>query len=252
MATIVLVAGPPTSAAMWSALEDRLRDHGHRTHAVELFDPAPADPTPAGLARVLATTLAEIEQPILVAHGTAIPVALLAAEQHAPAALVLTNGSLGGLDPVTAAVCRLARSQRLFSTLLLHPRIWLRWLASSAGLRRTVVNPYVMDRDTVVALCGPLLQSGAHRRAVTTFLAALPEFASQPPRIDCPTLLLWGDEDPLQPSHVADSARRWLPSAEVAVVPGGQHFHPLERPWAMADQLDQWLAVKRSPQAVAG
>lgn len=252
MATLLLVAGPPASARMWQGVVDRLTTHGHDARAVPLFDPAPADPTVSGLAATLADTLRATEDPVLVAHGTAVPVALAAAGPGGAARLVLTNGALGGLDPVTRAVCAAAQGGELFARGVLRPAIWQRWLASSVGLRRAVVNPYVMDRDTVVTLSEPYLRTRDHRRAVTRYLAQLPAAVSEVSDPGVPTLLLWGDEDPLQPMHVADSARRWLPGAEVSVVPGGQHFHPVERPWAFADAVDEWLAGERSPEAAAG
>ena len=247
MATIVLVAGPPVSARLWDGVVDRLRHLGHDAEALELFDPAPANPSVPALAATVRAALGGHDDPILVAHGTAVPVALAAAQGANLGALVLTNGALGGLHPVTRAICMAARIPGLISKVGLHPLIWQRWLASSVGLRRAVVNPYVMDRDTVVALSAPYLKSGAHRRAVTQYLAELPDAVAEVPAPNAPTLLLWGDEDPLQPMHVADSSRRWLPRAEVQAVPGGQHLHPVERPWAFADALDAWWRTACSP-----
>jgi pimeloyl-ACP methyl ester carboxylesterase len=246
MASILLVAGPPVSARLWDGVADRLRQLGHDANTIELFDPAPADPSVPALAATLRAALAGHDHPILVAHGTVLPVALAAAQGSDLGALVLTNGALGGLHPLTRALCAAARIPGVVSKVALHPRLWQRWLASSVGLRRAVVNPYVMDRDTVVALSAPYLQSGAHRRAVTQYLAELPAAVAEVPAPDVATLVLWGDEDPLQPMHVADSARRWLPRAVVEAVPGGQHLHPVERPWAFADALDAWWRAERS------
>lgn len=234
---------------MWSGVLARLEHHGLRARAVSLFSTPPPDASVQGLAQLLLDQTTPSD--VLIAHGTAAPVALAAAATRAPTALVLVNGAVGALDPATRTLCASAKLPG-FARTTLQPAFWNRWLASSAGLRRTVVNPYVMDRDTVVALTQPYLASLAHRQAVARFYAQLPGAVAEPPAVSCPTLLLWGDEDPLYPSHVADSARRWIPQAELLVVPGGQHFHPVERPWAMADLLAEWWAAHPARGAAAG
>lgn len=211
--------------------------------AIELFDPPPEDPTVHGLAAAVVARARALKRPIaLVAHGSAVPVAWRAAAALEPAALVLSDGPVSRLDPVTTALCQLARSPWLFSKTVLQPHVLTSWLVSSAGLRRAVVNPYVADRDTVVALLAPLLRSPAHRLAVARFLASLPTAVGSPPSFAGRTLLCWGDADPLYGPEMADEARRWLPQADVVAVPGGQHLHPVERPWAMADLVMAWLA----------
>ena len=112
--------------------------------ALELFDPAPEDPTVHGLAAAVIAAARKFNQPIaLVAHGTAVPVAWRAAQALQPAALVLSDGPVSRLDGVLGGLCQLARSPWLFSKTVLQPDFLTRWLASSAGLRRAVVNPYV-------------------------------------------------------------------------------------------------------------
>ncbi len=243
MSTLCLVAGPPASAGLWSHVVDRLQYRGLSARAVELFDPAPDDATVEGRARFLVASTRP--EDVLVAHGTAVPVVLAATEIRSPRALVLTNGALGALDPFTHSLCRAARLPGFVRTTL-QPELWNRWLASSAGLRRTVVNPYVMDRDTVVALTQPYLATLEHRRAVARFFAQLPASVGEPVATACPTLLLWGDEDPLYPAHIADTARQWMPQAAVQMIPGGQHHHPVERPWAMADAVADWWVQEAS------
>lgn len=247
MTTLLLVAAPPASSAMWGDVIRRLAHHGLRARAVELWDPVPSDPSVDGLCRRL---IEEIETAsddvVLVAHGTALPIARAAAARVPVAGLVLTNGPIDALDPATRTLARLARSPRALGATLLQPGAWNRWLASSAGMRRTVVNPYVMDRDTVVALTAPYTGSAEHRETAARFLRDLrqltPPSAPQTDR----TLLVWGDEDPLYPASLCDRARAVIPGVEVREVPGGQHFHPVERPWYIADVIGEWLAGERS------
>ena len=82
------------------------------------------------------------------------------------------------------------------------------------------------------------------------YLRSMAELPKEPPAWEGPTLLLWGDRDPLYSAAVADEARRWLPAAEHRAIPGGQHFHPVERPWFFADALAEWLGARVS-EAVA-
>ena len=46
-----------------------------------------------------------------------------------------------------------------------------RWLSSSFGLRRTVNNPYVMDRDIVVMLTERLAESAENREVAAAWRA---------------------------------------------------------------------------------
>ncbi len=242
---LLLVAGPPASAALWGPVVTRLAHHGLSAEAIELFDPVPTDATVAGMSAALAQRLrAEPEPALLVAHGTALPIALRAAAIAPLRGLVLSNGPLGALDPITAALCRLARRPSIFAQVILQPSLWTRWLASSAGLRRAVVNPYVMDNDTVVALCAAYLQSPPHRRAVARYLADLPANIDVPALpATLPVLLCWGDGDPLYPAGTADAARVHFDGSTWVNIPGGHHLHPAERPWALADAVATWAAV---------
>jgi len=236
-----LVAGPPACGVLWEGVASRLAHHGLESRTLDLFAPAPADGSPEAMLSTLLDRLQEDDpsQTILVAHGTAVPLAWRAAARIDLAGLVLANGPVSRVDPVQRAQGK-APSIGPLGNALLHPRIFQRWLWSSAGLRRTVVNPYVMDRDTVVALSGPILETAAHRSALSRFFAGLADWVPEPPPLKVPTLLIWGDHDPLYDSSEADLARVALPHATQETIPGGQHFHPIERPWAMADAMASW------------
>jgi len=253
MTTLLLVAAPPASSAMWGDVIRRLAHHGLRARSVELWDPVPDDPSVDGLCQRLVDEIENTsDDVVLVAHGTALPVARAAAARASIAGLVLTNGPINALDPATRTLARLARSPRALGATLLQPGAWNRWLTSSAGMRRTVVNPYVMDRDTVVALTAPYTCSAKHRETAARFLRDLRELTPPgAPRANR-VLLVWGDEDPLYPASLCDQARASIPGLEVEEVPGGQHFHPVERPWYMADVIHEWLAREPSPATAGG
>lgn len=253
MPTLLLVAAPPASSALWTDVVDRLTSHGIRSRAIEFWDPAPADASVNGLAARLVDEIDSTEgEVVVVAHGTAVPIAREAAARTSFAGLVLTNGPFNALDPATRALAGLARSPRALAATLLQPAAWTRWLASSAGMRRTVVNPYVMDRDTVVALTAPYTQTSEHRAAAARFLRDLRRLATPASPQSARNLLVWGDEDPLYAAAIMDTARALIPGIEVVEVPGGQHFHPIERPWYIADIVVEWWTGERSTGAAAG
>lgn len=253
MPTVLLVAAPPASSAMWSDVVHRLTTHGIRSRPIELWEPVPIDATVAGLAARLVEEIESTDgEVIVVAHGTALPIARAAAAATRLAGLVLTNGPIEALDPATRTLAGLARSPRALAATLLQPAAWTRWLASSAGMRRTVVNPYVMDRDTVVALTTPYTRTSDHRAAAARFLRDLRSIAPPGAPQTARTLLVWGDEDPLYPAALIDTARARIPGIQVAEVPGGQHLHPIERPWYLADLVAEWWAGERSTGAAAG
>ena len=50
------------------------------------------------------------------------------------------------------------------------------------------------------------------------------------PRIQVPTLLLWGDRDRRSPVHVAEQLRAAIPGAELAIIPEAEHLSNMEQP----------------------
>jgi pimeloyl-ACP methyl ester carboxylesterase len=50
------------------------------------------------------------------------------------------------------------------------------------------------------------------------------------PRIDVPTLLLWGDDDRRSPMYVAEAFQAAIPGAELAIIPNAGHMSNMEQP----------------------
>lgn len=249
MPTFRLLAGPPASAALWTEVLRRLRSLGHEAHAIELLEDAQPSATVESLAQRLLDRGRVGPGDVLVAHGLAVPVARVVAARCALGGLVLSNGPLHGLDPISRALQRLPGPTL---RMLMRPMFSQPILASSLGLRRTVINPYVMDRDTVVMLTTPWAGSAAGRRAAAALLADLPGATPGEPLGGARTLLLWGDEDPLYPPLVADRMAATQARVERQTIPGGDHFHPLERPWAFADLLHASWPVERPAERATG
>lgn len=251
MPVALLLTGPPFSATLWTEVGRRLEGRGVKTEAIDLFDPAPETATIPALAVRLANHIFAASGPVaLVAHGSALPIALAAAGRLAPDLLVLANGPLQGPDPITRALGLALRPTALAARTALHPALFLRWLWSSAGLRRAVVNPYVMDRDTVVAICGPLFRTAAHRQGIARYLQELRGTVDVPQPLPTPTLLAWGDDDALHPLEGARQLCETRPGVELHPIPGGRFLHPVERPWFLADLVADRLLS--SPRAAPG
>ena len=52
------------------------------------------------------------------------------------------------------------------------------------------------------------------------------------PRIDVPTLLLWGDDDRRSPTHIAEQLHAAIPGSELAIIPDAGHVSNMEQPGA--------------------
>ena len=61
------------------------------------------------------------------------------------------------------------------------------------------------------------------------------------PAIVCPTLLLWGDADPISPVAVGERLRSLLPDARLHVVPGGEHDLAVSHAEALAPLVEAHL-----------
>lgn len=201
-----------------------------------LLEPGAANDLDAVAARIAARVDAAAGPVVLVGHGLAVPAVTRAAGLAGPKLrhLVLSNGPVTRLDPFTRAFLRAGPGMPV----ALHPALLLRWLASSAGLRRAVCNPYIMDRDTIDAICRPLVATPADRAAVAAYLRSLCPLPAFPaPAV--PTTLAWGDDDALYPLAEADTADAIVGGGRVRAIPGGRYVHPEERPWALSDLVTE-------------
>lgn len=228
---IWLIAAPPFGAPLFDGVVRRLG----QGIALSVLDPAHPDDGWRERGAALAARMRGAAGPIvMVAHGLAVPAAIEAARLASPLLLVLSNGPMTRLDPVSRGLVRIGRGALAAA---MRPGAWLRWLSSSAGLRRAVVNPYVMDHDTVATVCGGVVATRADRQAAAAYVSSLAVGLPALPSPTVETRLLWGDDDHLYPSSEADFADAALGGGCRLSVPGGRFGHPIERPWAMADAV---------------
>ncbi|MAY80961.1 MAG: hypothetical protein CL930_09285 [Deltaproteobacteria bacterium] len=237
----LFIAGPPFDVSLWDQVSTRMEKHGYLCESVPLL--VDGNGSIHEEAERVAHHIKESTNPtILVAQGSALPVAVSASAISKPTGIVITNGALGRTDPLTRAMCAAAHLPHLMFNQMFSPDIVLRWLRSSAGLRRAVVNPYVMDHDTTVAICGPIFEDKMKRKRLQRYLQNLSEEAAKTPRLTSKTLICWGDSDPINPvlkSPLTDSNDALLTRD---IVPGGKYLHPVERPWEIADRIDAWAS----------
>ena len=73
------------------------------------------------------------------------------------------------------------------------------------------------------------------------FLKARDDLTSELGRIAIPTLLLWGDADPISPVAVGKRLEELLPDAELVVVRGGQHDLVATHAAEVVPHIDRYL-----------
>lgn len=68
------------------------------------------------------------------------------------------------------------------------------------------------------------------------------DYTAQLARVTAPTLLLWGDADPISPVAVGRRLSELLPASVLTVIPGGTHAVAVERPDPVAEAVIAHLA----------
>jgi len=240
---VVLVHGFGAHAHFWRKWIPTLALR-HRVFTVDLAgagrSPAPpdADYSPQAQALRLAQMMRDIGSPppVLIGHSLGAGIVCLAA-------LHLADDDppcpLGGLVLVSGAVyaqrlppfLTLARLPGLGELFLLAPppRLLLR-----AGLRGIVRKKDCVDAELVEGYREPF-RSREHRRAMLSAarqidLEGAAILADRIPGLDIPTLLIWGEEDPVVALDQGVRLSREIPDASLVVLPGVGHLPPEEDP----------------------
>jgi pimeloyl-ACP methyl ester carboxylesterase len=81
----------------------------------------------------------------------------------------------------------------------------------------------------------------SHPRLPDWFAAARVDLSEQLSGVAIPTLLLWGDADPISPVAVGERLASLLPAAHLVVLPGGTHDLAMERAEQIAPLIDRHL-----------
>lgn len=229
-APILLVAGPPLGACVFEHVQRRLAPR--RSIAVELVQTPSSEASLEGLSAKMNAVAEATGASAVVAHGLAVPVAL----RMRGVRVYVSNGPLQQAEAASAGLA--SAGQSTLAQLILQPALARRWMASSAGLRRAVVNPYVMDRDTVVRLSEAVLSSAETRKTASAWIRAVTGELGSDWVVDRSEVYgIWGDSDPLYPLAQLRKALAGPGGNAPSVIPGGRNMHLVERPWELADRV---------------
>ena len=239
MPEIWFISGPPFDTAIWRAVEARVQTLGFSAHSWACLTAGSGD-IAEELARLSTDLDGSTGSVILVGHGSALPLVKAASSHPAVTGVVLSNGPGAKLARLNRLWSRLFSMPQPLRQGLLGPTLMMPFLQSSVGLRRTVVNPYVMDHDTVVAICEPIFSDADRlKRAAVYFksLSSLPDISLGE---DVQILLCWGDSDPLGADTYSVIDQDGASNIAHSPIPGGRFMHPVERPWELADRVANW------------
>jgi len=158
------------------------------------------------------------EDPDPAVRGLDDLVGLVEAELDGPCDLVAQ--SMGG---VVAARVALRRPQAIRRLVL---------VATSAGI-------------DVAALGAENWRAGYRRgnpRAAAWIIRERPDLTAELPSITAPTLLIWGDSDPISPVAVGEALASLLPDSRLVVIAGGTHALAVERAPEVAPAIAEHLS----------
>ena len=137
--------------------------------------------------------------------------------------------------PFPMRLARLPLFNRLFAWGMAGNRLGLRMLYESATENKEEARWGEFRRH----LTSGSIQRTRHilQRSLANFQTNYAQIEATLPQIRCPTLLLWGDEDPFFTVDVGERVRAALPDAVLKVYAYTGHFVPEERPIESAEDI---------------
>ena len=178
---------------------------------------------------------------VLLTHGSTLEIGLKLTKNKAVKGVVLTNGSVS--KPSHIAQIGL-KTPKWLMKLLSQPGLATSIFSSSAGMRRWVVNPSVMNRARVVMVCKEFLESEIYRKNCLNWISNHSLPISEAACLETPILSIWGTHDNFHPLHERQKLDTISPKHEGVEVLGGRYLHPIERPWETADAVLNWLTKR--------
>ena len=132
----------------------------------------------------------------------------------------LVAQSLGGIVAIAAAAAQPTRIRRVVL------------VATSGGVEMSGIDVYDWRAD----------YRNEYPDASGWITGELPDMTDVVRPVAAPTLLLWGDADPISPPAVGLRLASLLPDAKLVVIPGGSHAMATERPAEIAAHIQAHLA----------
>jgi len=129
-------------------------------------------------------------------------------------------------------------------------------MAGAIALELALRHPALVRRIVLTATSGglPVETWGAidwrpgyraeYPHAAEWLYVARPDYTARLHEVKQPTLLIWGDDDPISPPAVGAELQRRLPQASMQILLGGTHAFPLERPDEVATLVRFHLSVE--------
>lgn len=222
---VVLLHGFPTSAHLWRDLVPLLAPR-FRTIAPDLIGYGDSEKPPAaaldvgaqaGYVRELLQVLG-VQEFAAVGHDIGGGVAQLLSLEGGVHALVLVDSMSFGsrppvLQPFPSQDLTLSEGRVAQEFVRLHLALGMSHRDRLAqGDLDEYVRPWVQEPAALVRAAGAT--DGGVLAGTEERLKAL----------DIPTLVLWGEDDPFQPSELAERLWETLPDASIALLPGCSHF----------------------------
>jgi pimeloyl-ACP methyl ester carboxylesterase len=155
----------------------------------------------------------------------------------------LGNARLVGHSMGGAAAARLAarRPERVEALVLVSP-VGMPSGRRAAGYVLPLLSALRMARPRFLATLGlDAVRAGPGAVARGGLYAARADVREEAQAIRAPTLLVWGDHDPLVPAALADAWVQAVPSARLVVLRGAGHVPMVERPEQFAAALCEFL-----------
>jgi len=249
---LLFVHGFGTSSHSWRAVMAALAD-SHRTVAVDLMGFGRSEKPlrqlytmerQAALLRGFITQL-DLADPVLVGHSYGGGVCLMLLRLNRdfnPRSLVL-------VDPVCYPQ-KLPLFLRLLRTPALGPLLLNALPVEKAvrmGLQRAYYRPLVIRNDTVAAYAAALRAPGGKQAAIATAAHFFPQdlqgMLRSYKQIKCPTLIIWGERDPLIPVLTAKRLLTDIAGARVKVLEGTGHVPQEEVPQRVSQAISEFLSM---------
>jgi pimeloyl-ACP methyl ester carboxylesterase len=112
------------------------------------------------------------------------------------------------------------------------------YAAIRRGLRRAPVRPGAFGEEEIRRYVAAIGQPGALTAALNYYRAAFRQalrrgrqgMLAELRRIDAPTLLIWGEQDPVLTVELTEGLETWVPSIRVERLPHASHFVHIDRP----------------------
>jgi pimeloyl-ACP methyl ester carboxylesterase len=249
---LVLLHGLGSSTYSWEEIAPLLQAEGFHVWALDLKGSGWSD-KPLGAGYDLFTLREEInlwlealglKQVVFVGNSLGGSLGLLQALEN-PAKIsrlvLITAGAYFKKLPWVFRLARLPFSRGL-SRILFKP--WLIRLA----MKQAFYHRNRVTSERVAAYYQRLKSPGCLEAQITLVRSLdferLSRYDSQIPKIDIPTLLIWGEQDPWIPPAIGRRLEKALPHSRLRVIPHCGHAPQEELPTETARLITEWLSIQ--------